>query len=62
MNLVKEIRAPVKSSRSKTVDPLTLAKQKVLAALTAQEKLITDYDYVPPVLMEGQPRPNAKKK
>jgi N-sulfoglucosamine sulfohydrolase len=35
-------------------------QQTLMAVL--QEKLITDYDYVPPVLMEAQPRPNAKKK
>ena len=35
-------------------------QQTLMAAL--QEKLITDYDYVPPVLNEALPRPNAPAK
>jgi N-sulfoglucosamine sulfohydrolase len=35
--------------------------QQTLAA-ALQEKLITDYDFVPPVIMEAVPRPNAGKK
>ena len=34
--------------------------QQTLAA-ALQEKLITDYDFVPPVIMEAVPRPNAGK-
>ncbi len=33
------------------------AQQTLMAVL--QEKLITDYDYVPPVIQEAVPRPNA---
>jgi hypothetical protein len=36
------------------------AQQTLMAVL--QEKLITDYDYVPPVIQEAMPRPNAAKK
>jgi hypothetical protein len=35
-------------------------QQTLMAAL--QEKLITDYDFVPPVVNEAQPRPNGAKK
>ena len=35
--------------------------QQTLAAVL-QEKLITDYDFVPPVVTEAQPRPGQKKK
>jgi hypothetical protein len=35
-------------------------QQTLIAAL--QEKLITDYDFVPPVINEAVPRPNAPKK
>ena len=35
--------------------------QQTLAA-ALQEKLITDYDFVPPVIMEALPWPNARKR
>jgi N-sulfoglucosamine sulfohydrolase len=35
-------------------------QQTLMAAL--QEKLITDYDFVPPVINEAMPRPNARRK
>ena len=35
-------------------------QQTLMAAL--QEKLITDYDFVPPVISEAMPRPDAPKK
>lgn len=35
-------------------------QQTLMAAM--QEKLITDYDFVPPVISEALPRPNAPKK
>ena len=56
MALVKEVRAPIKSSRSKTVDPLTLAKQKILKALMEQERLIIDY------AMKNEPLPKKGEK
>jgi N-sulfoglucosamine sulfohydrolase len=42
-------------------DPRYRDTQQTLMAVL-QEKLITDYDFVPPVLAEATPRPGAKKK
>ena len=53
MGMVKDIGKLATTSRSQTIDPLTLAKQKVDAALTQQDGLVRD-------LIDGKPLPKAK--
>lgn len=54
MSLVKKTGTLAKTSRSRTIDPLTAAKSKVLAAIDTQEQLVRD-------LIDGQPLPKSGK-
>lgn len=53
MGMVKRSGLLPKSGRSRTIDPLTLAKQKVIAALDTQEGFVRD-------LMDNKALPKAK--
>jgi hypothetical protein len=53
MALVKKTGTLPKSSRSRTVDPLTAAKDKIIAALGVQEGLVRD-------LNDNKPLPKGK--
>ena len=54
MSLVKgDVRRSVKTSRSRTIDPLTLAKQKMLAAIDVQKGYVT-------LVIEGKPLPKKE--
>lgn len=53
MSLVQKAAKLPKSSRSRTIDPLTAAKQKILAALEQQDGFVSD-------LADGKPLPKAK--
>jgi hypothetical protein len=54
MSLVKKTGTLQKSSRNKRIDPLTLAKQKVLDALKVQQGYVA-------LVIEGKPLPKSEK-
>jgi hypothetical protein len=53
MSLVTNVGKPEKSSRSRTVDPLTLAKQKILAGIENQKKYLAEVE-------AGKPLPTTE--